>query len=190
LDDGLVRPINQQLLAVGTKNPLTWSKQVEMYRNTAIPILFTEYGGQSRTSRTFHDTPILYSPTMTSVFSGGCVYEFWKGVNDYGLVLLELNNPKVPIGEPGNPSRHRGLNAVAETRQIDSGTLYIFRDFLNYKQRLAETRNLVASADDAPELIHGVDNWMDCLFGHKPSDDVVPESCVDWEGVERGVGVV
>jgi hypothetical protein len=94
------------------------------------------------------------------------------------------------VGEPGNPSRLRAPEAVTETRQIDSGTLYIFKDFVNYKQRLAETRNAVASANDAPEPMEGAEDWKDSLFGHKPSNDVVPESCVEWEEVERGVGGV
>lgn len=118
------------------------------------------------------------------------MYEFWQGSNNYGLCLLEVNNPKVPVGEFGNPSRRKKPNAVAETRRIDAGTLYIFKDFVNYKQRLAETRDVIAAADDAPEPVHGVENWKDSLFGHKPSDDVVPESCVDWAEVERSIGVV
>jgi hypothetical protein len=48
-------------------------------------------------------------------------------------------------------------------------------------------RDVVASADDAPEPVHGAENWIDSLFGHKPSDDMVPESCVDWVEVERGI---
>jgi hypothetical protein len=90
------------------------------------------------------------------------------------------------VGEFGNPSCRRASEAVAETRDIDAGTLYIFKDFVNYKQRLAETRGVVASANDAPERVEGVENWKDSLFGHKPSDGVVPESCVDWEGVGGG----
>jgi hypothetical protein len=146
--------------------------------------LLSEYGTNSGDPRTFHDIAKLYSPPLTAVFSGGCVYEFWQGSNRYGLVLLEPNNARVA---PGIPSLHKGADAIAETRQIDSGTLHIFKDFTNYKQRLAETRDVVASADDAPEPVHGAENWIDSLFGHKPSDDMVPESCVDWVEVERGI---
>jgi hypothetical protein len=38
--------------------------------------------------------------------------------------------------------------------------------------------------------VHSAENWMDSLFGHKTSDDVVPESCVDWAEVERRIGSV
>ena len=118
------------------------------------------------------------------------MYEFWQGNNNYGLCSLEVDNPKVPVGEFGNPSRRKASNAVAEIRQVDAGTLYIFKDFVNYKQRLAETMDVVASADGAPEPAQGTENWKDSLFGHKPSDDVVPESCVDWAEVERRIGSV
>lgn len=90
------------------------------------------------------------------------------------------------MGEPGNPSCRRAPEAVAETRDIDAGTLFVFKDFVEYGKRLAETRDVVASADDAPERVEGAENWKDSLFGHKPSDGVVPESCVDWEGVGGG----
>jgi hypothetical protein len=102
-------------------------------------------------------------------------------------MLLQPKNARVT---PGTISLQKGADAIAETRQSDSGTLYIFKDFTNYKTRLAETRDVVASADDAPEPVHGAENWKDSLFGHKPSDDVVPESCVDWVEVERGIGSV
>ena len=113
------------------------------------------------------------------------MYEFWQGDNNYGLCLLEVDKPKIPMGEFGNPSRRKGAHAIAETRQIDSGTLYVFKDFVNYKQRLAQTRDVVTSANDAPEPMDYAENWKDSLFGHRPSDDVVPESCVDWAKVER-----
>jgi len=158
---------------------------VVWYRHARVPILLSEYGTNSKDARTFPDATTLYSPPVTAVFSGGCVYEFWQGNNNYGLCLLEVNNPEVPVGEFGNRSRRKGAHAIAETRQIDPGTLYVFKDFVNYKQRLAETRNVVASANDAPEPMDNAENWKDNLFGHRPSDDVVPESCVDWAEVER-----
>jgi len=163
---------------------------VAWYRHVKIPILISEYGTNTGDPRTFRDAATLYSPATTAVFSGGCVYEFWQGNNNYGLCSLEVDNPKVPVGEFGNPSRRKASNAVAEIRQVDAGTLYIFKDFVNYKQRLAETMDVVASADGAPEPAQGTENWKDSLFGHKPSDDVVPESCVDWTEVERGIGSV
>lgn len=114
------------------------------------------------------------------------MYEFWQGHNNYGLALLEFKNARVI---PGIPSCHKGPDAVAETRQLDSGSLYLYKDFMNYRQRLADSKDVVASADDAPEPIDSVENWKDHLFGHKPSDDVVPESCVDWATVERDVNL-
>jgi len=163
------------------------NKQAVWYRAATIPIIISEYGSNSGKPRTFHETTTLHSPSITGVFSGGCVYELWQGSNYYGLTLLESRNAKIT---PGMASRRKEGGTIVETRQLDSGTLHIFQDFVNYKNRLAETRDVIASADDAPETVDIVDNWMDCLFGHKPSDDVVPESCVDWKAVERDVGLV
>lgn len=162
------------------------SQQAVWYRNANIPIFISEYGTNSHAPRGFDETPTLYSPPITAVFSGGCVYELWQGHNDYGLALLDS---KTARATRGFSSRHKGPDAVAETRQLDSGTLYLYKDFVNYKRRLAETSDVVASTDDVPEPIYRVENWMDCLFGHKPSDDMVPGSCVDWGKLEGDVGL-
>lgn len=162
-------------------------QQVATYRNVIIPVFFNEYGGQSRASRTFHQTTDLYSPRVTDVFSGGCVYELWMGANGYGLALLEPKNKEI---NSEFPTRRKLPGDIAETRRLDSGTLYLCDAFTNYKKRLADTRDVVASADNAPLPVDSVENWKDQLFGHNPSEDVVPESCVDWEKLDRDISTL
>lgn len=36
----------------------------------------------------FHETTAIYSSEMTHVFSGGCVYEFHRGPNKYGIAEI------------------------------------------------------------------------------------------------------
>lgn len=64
---------------------------VEDFSNTTIPIFMSEYGCNLVTPRTFTEVPALYSAQMTTVFSGGLIYEFTEEPNNYGLVQLNSN---------------------------------------------------------------------------------------------------
>lgn len=57
----------------------------------------SEYGCITNT-RTFAETKALYQPDMTSVFSGGLVYEYAMEANHYGLVNINGNSVS-PVGQ-------------------------------------------------------------------------------------------
>jgi len=65
---------------------------VDDFSNTTIPIFFSEYGCNLVTPRNFSEVPVLYSDQMTSVFSGGLIYEYSEEPNNYGLVSLNDNS--------------------------------------------------------------------------------------------------
>jgi Glucanosyltransferase len=56
--------------------------------NTSVPVFFSEYGCNRVTPRTFDEAQAIYGPVMIPSLSGGVVYEFTEGVNNYGLVVL------------------------------------------------------------------------------------------------------
>ena len=64
-----------------------YNKLVELFGNTSIPVFFSEYGCNLVKPRTFTNVPVLYGEQM-SVMSGGLVYEWTEGSNDYGLVNI------------------------------------------------------------------------------------------------------
>ncbi|KAI5275207.1 putative 1,3-beta-transglucosylase, GH72 family [Aureobasidium subglaciale] len=64
-----------------------YNKLVQQFSNTSIPVFFSEYGCNLVKPRHFTEVPILYGEQM-SVMSGGLVYEYSEGTNDYGLVNI------------------------------------------------------------------------------------------------------
>jgi len=64
----------------------SYDKLIEDFGDTSIPIFFSEYGCNKVEPRVFDEVPILYG-NMTSVMSGGVVYEYYQETdNKFGLV--------------------------------------------------------------------------------------------------------
>jgi len=64
-----------------------WDKKVKQYANYGIPIFLSEFGCNTNT-RAFGEVASLYSTDMTSVYSGGLVYEYSQEEANYGLVTI------------------------------------------------------------------------------------------------------
>lgn len=62
---------------------------VSDYSDYTLPIFLSEYGCNAIMPRVFQEVEPLYSPLMTSVFSGGLIYEFAQEANNYGLVDID-----------------------------------------------------------------------------------------------------
>ena len=160
---------------------LTCVGQIERYESTTIPFFFSEYGNNTNSPRLFDETVALYSPEMTRVFSGGCVYELWHGANRYGLVgMLPAREEGITPGKVRQRDRNDAY--VAETRQTDQGTLRIFQDFMNYKASLEATKDIQPNNDRAMTGREGL------VKGTTQDVGQVPESCVDWLKIEEDLG--
>jgi len=78
--------------ATATYQSSGYDQLVAMFKDSAIPVFFSEYGcnlpaGQARV---FNEVQALYGPDMTSL-SGGLVYEYSEEPDDYGLVVIANN---------------------------------------------------------------------------------------------------
>ncbi|ODV92026.1 glycoside hydrolase family 72 protein, partial [Tortispora caseinolytica NRRL Y-17796] len=62
---------------------------IQDYSDFSIPVMFSEFGCNAVTPRLFQEIDALFSEQMTSVFSGGLVYEYTQGINNYGLVSID-----------------------------------------------------------------------------------------------------
>ncbi|PSR78370.1 beta-glucanosyltransferase gel2 [Coniella lustricola] len=69
----------------------TYDQLVSGFSNSSVPIFFSEYGCIVPEPRIFSEVPEIYSDQMSGVFSGGIVYEFFQGSNDYGLVNVSAD---------------------------------------------------------------------------------------------------
>ncbi|KAK2614752.1 hypothetical protein N8I77_001556 [Diaporthe amygdali] len=136
-----------------------YDQLVNEFSDTHIPVFFSEYGCNTVKPRVFHETTAIYSPEMTHVFSGGCVYEFHQGPSNYGII---------------------------KTSQLPDGSHGLVKtdEFKTLKKRLQgcteqpssvetpETDQAVAATHAFPELSN---TW-------RASSDV-PPSPIDWEAV-------
>jgi hypothetical protein len=153
--------------------------QIEQYQGIKIPVFMSEYGHGNTTKapRTFSETNTLFSPKMTDLFSGGCVYELWQGPNAFGLALLKRKDPsnRQDRAQPGR---------IAETRESDSGTLLLFEDFFNYKARLESVTEVPVGVGDGP-IASGETAEASGVSSEDFLEIRVPESCVDWSAIEE-----
>jgi hypothetical protein len=65
-----------------------WDQKVKNFTSYGIPIFLSEYGCITN-NRTFEEVSALYNTEMTSVYSGGLVYEYSEEGSGYGLVTIE-----------------------------------------------------------------------------------------------------
>lgn len=74
----------------------SYGERVQFFSDYPVPVFFAEYGciegvEGGATHRPFTEVQVLFG-NMTDVFSGGIVYEYFMGDNDYGLVSIDGNN--------------------------------------------------------------------------------------------------
>lgn len=65
-----------------------WAQKVKNFTSYGKPLFLSEYGC-NRNKREFKQVAALYSDKMTSVYSGGLVYEYSQEEADYGLVDIK-----------------------------------------------------------------------------------------------------
>lgn len=73
----------------------SYDKLVSGFKETSIPVFFSEYGCNTPQPRYWNETQAMYGEKMTPVFSGGVVYEYTEEDNNYGLV--KISNDELQI---------------------------------------------------------------------------------------------
>ncbi|KAF1359623.1 hypothetical protein EJ07DRAFT_118330 [Lizonia empirigonia] len=70
-----------------------WDQKVQKLSNYSIPIFLSEFGCNTNT-REFNEVKSIYSTDMSSVYSGGLVYEYSQEDSKYGLVEIDGSSVK------------------------------------------------------------------------------------------------
>lgn len=67
-----------------------YKTKMDLYKGYSVPIFLSEFGcNEVPSSRPFTEIAAIYSDQMSSVFSGGLVYEYSNETNNYGLVQID-----------------------------------------------------------------------------------------------------
>lgn len=95
-----------------------YQTKVSDYKGYSLPIFMSEYGcNKVVSSRPFTEVKAIYSDLMSSVYSGGLVYEYFEYINHYGLVetdnttvteLQDYDNLKSMLNSTENPTGNGG----------------------------------------------------------------------------------
>ncbi|KAK0643683.1 glucanosyltransferase [Cercophora newfieldiana] len=75
-----------------------WDKKVQNFTDYGLPIFLSEYGC-IQNKRDFGEIAALMSPNMTSVYSGGLMYEYTYEENKFGIVTIADKAQKGPRTE-------------------------------------------------------------------------------------------
>lgn len=98
-----------------------YDEKVKAYSNYSIPLFLSEFGCNTDRPRAFTEIELIYSTQMSSVFSGGMVYEYSEESNKYGLVEIgsdgsaspndDFKNLKAEYAKAKNPTGDGGARA-------------------------------------------------------------------------------
>lgn len=88
----------------------------ENFKNTSIPVFFSEYGCNTPMPRYWNETQAIYGSDMAPVFSGGVVYEYTEEENNYGLVNISGDTLQIL----GDYNRLKGQLAKINWKSVQS----------------------------------------------------------------------
>lgn len=111
-----------------------YDQKVKNYTGYSRPMFLSEFGCIEVTPRPFTEIGSIYSTDMSSVFSGGLVYEYSEEENKYGLVEIksdgsistkvDYNNLKSQLASHPNPTGDAGASftdAASECPTYEAG---------------------------------------------------------------------
>ncbi|KAI6250137.1 1,3-beta-glucanosyltransferase gel1 [Erysiphe necator] len=102
-----------------------WDQKVKNFTGYGLPIFLSEFGCNTN-KRQFQEIISLYSKDMTSVYSGGLVYEYSEEGSKYGLVKIDGNTVtetpdflalKSAFSKTANPTGDGGYNEAGGSNE-------------------------------------------------------------------------
>ncbi len=99
-----------------------YNQLVEQLGNTSVPVFLSEYGCNRDRPRPFAEVPVIYGPQMTSVLSGGLVYEYSQEESDYGLVELQDDGSAELMADYDNLQQQYSRLDLALLSRVNNGS--------------------------------------------------------------------
>ncbi|KAI1813031.1 glycoside hydrolase family 72 protein [Poronia punctata] len=69
----------------------SYDELAALFKSTSVPVFYSEFGCNTPSPRVFTEIASIYGSNMTSIFSGGVVYEFAQEENNYGLAKINAD---------------------------------------------------------------------------------------------------
>ena len=135
----------------------SYDQIIDNFGETSIPIFFSEYGCNKVEPRVWDEVAVIYG-NMTSVMSGGLVYEYTQEDNDYGLVDLYQNgSASIRVDYDNLQKAYAKLDFKALQSQNSSGTAIkaptCGKDLITGGDSFSTNFDLPVVPDGAQELI-------------------------------------
>ncbi|KAJ4370323.1 1,3-beta-glucanosyltransferase [Didymella sp. IMI 355093] len=130
-----------------------WDQKVQKLSNYSLPIFLSEFGCNTN-KRQFNEVASIYSTDMSSVYSGGLVYEYSQEDSNYGLV--EINGDSVK--ELADFSTLKNAYANATDPSGDGG--YKSSGSASECPTESKTWNVTIKADQLPAFPSGASDYL------------------------------
>ena len=133
-----------------------WESMVRVLEKYPVPMFFAAYGTNVN-GRVWEEVGCLYSPYMTGVFSGGCLYTYFEDGSRYGVV--ELTDEGAVRRKAEFVLLKQQFRMVGRRKQADLylGSAKDYEHWVGEFQRTAQNRWLATS--EAPSVSGGLD-WL------------------------------
>ncbi|PGH14526.1 hypothetical protein AJ79_03019 [Helicocarpus griseus UAMH5409] len=92
---------------------------VDQFKDTTLPVFFSEYGCNEVQPRIFTEVAALYGKQMVSAMGGGLIYEYSQEDNDYGIVELHENNTATTMIDYDNLMEQYSKIDIALLESVD-----------------------------------------------------------------------
>ncbi|KAH9882320.1 beta-glucanosyltransferase [Plenodomus biglobosus] len=140
-----------------------WDRKVETYGNYSKPIFLSEFGCITN-RRDWGEIAALYSENMTSVYSGGLVYEYTVEPNGYGLVEVGSDGKITPNADF---DRLKDAYEATANPRGDGG----FKETGAASECPAESEDWEVSGTELPAMPRRAERFMDEGAGRGPGLD-------------------
>lgn len=140
-----------------------WDRKVETYGNYSKPIFLSEFGCITN-RRDWGEIAALYSENMTSVYSGGLVYEYTVEPNGYGLVEVGSDGKITPNADF---DRLKDAYEATANPRGDGG----FKETGAASECPAESEDWEVSGTELPAMPRRAEKFMDEGAGRGPGLD-------------------